>query len=54
LGPLDNAKVEEVAMEGDLELDFLTIKGVVSVIMWPVVVTGFAVGGSRAGVNGGE
>jgi len=46
--------VEEVAMEGDLELVFLTIKGVVSVMMWSVVVMGFAVGGSRAGVKGGE
>ena len=32
LGPLDNAKVEDVVIEGDLELDFLTIRGVVSVM----------------------
>lgn len=41
-------------MEGDLELDFRTIKGVVSVMIWLVVVMGFAAGGSKAGVNGGE
>jgi hypothetical protein len=41
-------------MEGDLEVDFLTIRGVVSVMIWFVVVMGFAVGGSKAGVNGGE
>jgi hypothetical protein len=46
--------VEEVAMEGDLEFDFLTIRGVVSVMIWSVVVIGFAVGGSKAGVRGGE
>jgi hypothetical protein len=32
-GLLENAKVEEVVMEGDLELDFLTIRGVVSVMI---------------------
>lgn len=53
-GPLDNANVEELVMEGDLELAFLTIRGVVSVMIWLVVVIGFAVGGSKAGVNGGE
>lgn len=54
LGPLESAKVEDVVMEGDLELDLLTIRGVVSVMIWLVVVIGFAVGGSKAGVNGGE
>lgn len=33
MGPPDNAKVEDVAMEGDLEFDFLTIRGVVSVMI---------------------
>jgi hypothetical protein len=46
--------VEEVVMDGDLELDFLTIRGVASVTMWLVVVIGFAVGGNKAGVSGGE
>ena len=41
-------------MEGDLEFDFLKIRGVVSVMIWLVVVIGLAVGGSKAGVNGGE
>lgn len=41
-------------MEGDLELDFLTIRGVVSVMIRLVVVIGFAAGGSKAGANGGE
>ena len=54
LGPLDRAKVEDVVTEGDLELPFLTIRGVVSVMTWVVVVIGFAAGGSKAGVNGGE
>jgi len=41
-------------MDGDLEFDFLVIKGVVSVMTWSVVVMGFVVGGSKAGAKGGE
>ena len=41
-------------IEGDLEFDFLTIRGVVSVMIWLVAVIGSAVGGSKEGANGGE